>query len=346
MAADTVMTVLGPVPAASLGATMAHEHVFFDLSAYYTQAPDDPDAVHANAPISTEELWWLRAHPMNNPRNLLQRDRELAAREVGFFGAAGGGTLVDVTTVGLDPDPEGLVLVSRQTGVHIVAGTGFYIESSLPSWVAETPIEQLAAYMRRELEEGIGGTSVRAGLIGELGVADPPSEAEDRVLRAAALVQRETNCAVSLHPYWGRDAALASTSYAMAAGINPARTTISHLDNRFRGDIAAYREVARRGFFLDLDCWGRDLYYPQYKTQLPSDHERMNAVLSLLDAGLEDRLLLAQDLCYTHELVTYGGYGYAHVMRTIQPRMADAGISERSVERMLRENPRRWLAGE
>jgi predicted metal-dependent phosphotriesterase family hydrolase len=33
------------------------------------------------------------------------------------------------------------------------------------------------------------------------------------------------------------------------------------------------------------------------------------------------------------------------VMRTIRPRMADAGISEASVHRMLHENPRRWLAG-
>ena len=325
---------------------MAHEHIFFDLSAYFTPAPDDPDGAHAQAPISVEELWWLRGHPMNNPENLRQRDHELAVREVGAFAGAGGGTIVDVTTVGLAPDPQGLVEVSRRTGVHIVAGTGFYIDSSLPGWVAEQPVEALTDFLRRELLEGIAGTTVRAGLIGELGVADPPSPAEERVLRAAAMVQRETGCAVTLHPYWGVDAALAAARYGEAAGVDPMRTSICHLDNRFRADVAHYREVARRGYFLNLDCFGRDLYYPQYRTQLPADSERIRAVAALLDAGLEDRLLFSQDLCFKHELVAYGGYGYAHVLRTIRPRMVDAGIQPDSIEGILVGNPRRWLAGE
>ena len=103
-----VMTVLGPVPAGTLGITMAHEHVFFDLQAYFTQADDDPDGAHAQAPLVPEERWWLHSHPMNNVHNLVQRDRAVATKEVAAFGAAGGRTLVDVTTVGLSPDPLGL----------------------------------------------------------------------------------------------------------------------------------------------------------------------------------------------------------------------------------------------
>jgi phosphotriesterase-related protein len=340
-----VMTVLGPIPADQLGPTMAHEHVFFDLSAYYTQAEDDPDGAHARAPIAPDELWWLRAHPMNHPENLRHDDLQAATREVGFFAAAGGSTLVDVTTVGIAPNPQGLAEVARRTGVHIVAGTGFYIDSSFPAWVRERSVDELADYLRRELREGIAGTAIRAGLIGELGTGNPPSETEQRILQAAARVQREMGCAVSLHPYWGPEGALAAARVAEGVGLDPSRTTLSHLDNRFRDDVALYRDLARRGFYLDLDCFGRDTYYPHVNEQLPADSERIRVARALLDAGAGDRLLFAQDICFRHELVAYGGYGYAHVLRTIRPRLLRSGVDAAALDQILVTNPRRWLAG-
>ena len=46
------MTVRGPVPADELGITLAHEHLFFRLDCYYSQAEDDPDGTLATAPIT------------------------------------------------------------------------------------------------------------------------------------------------------------------------------------------------------------------------------------------------------------------------------------------------------
>jgi phosphotriesterase-related protein len=345
MAQGSVTTVLGPVASGYLGRTMAHEHVFFDLSCYFAPAGDDPEGEWAEAPVTPERLWWLRTHPMNSRPNLVQDDLETAVGEVGAFKAAGGGTLVDVTTVGIAPNPEGLAEVSRRTGVHIVAGTGYYVAPSYAERVGDASVEALADGMRRELEEGIAGTAVRAGLVGELGVGDPPAPVEWRVLQAAGRVQRETGCAVSLHPGWGPSGARLAARLAEEAGLDPRRTTLSHLDNRFRDDLAAYREVGARGFFLDLDCFGRDLYYPHVDSQLPSDGERIRAVLGLLDAGLEDRLLFGQDICFRHELVRYGGYGYAHVLRTVRPRLHRAGVAPETLDAILVDNPRRWLAG-
>ncbi|HEU5315618.1 MAG TPA: hypothetical protein VFX49_05875, partial [Chloroflexota bacterium] len=206
-----VTTVLGPVPAAALGATMAHEHVFFDLRCYFTQSEDDPTGAESDAPIAPDRLWWLRTHPMNSRPNLVQEDLDLATAEVALFQRAGGGTLVDVTSVGIAPHPAELAEVSRRTGVHIVAGTGFYVAGSYPADVADWPESQLEDHFRRELEDGIGAgmphpisprvtaaqhthdigsTRVRAGLIGELGVGNPASAGEQRMLRAAARVQR------------------------------------------------------------------------------------------------------------------------------------------------------------
>ena len=123
----TVMTVRGPVPAAELGITLAHEHLFFRLDCYYSQAEDDPDGSFATGPITPDRLWWLRSHPFNSRVNLAQEDLATAVWEVEHYKAAGGTTIIDVTTVGISPNPAGLVAVSERTGLHIVAGTGYYL---------------------------------------------------------------------------------------------------------------------------------------------------------------------------------------------------------------------------
>ena len=105
---------------------------------------------------------------------------------VTHFKTAGGSTLVDVTTVGLAPKPKLLAEVSRRTGVHIIAGTGYYTASSYPASVSELSVEALADEMRRDLLEGLAGGEIRAGILGELGVSSQPMPIELRVLRLPA----------------------------------------------------------------------------------------------------------------------------------------------------------------
>jgi len=343
--ARTVTTVLGPVPADSLGKTLAHEHVFFDLRCYFTESEDDPTGTEGDAPITPDRLWWLRTHPMNSRPNLVHEDVDLATQEVMLFRQAGGNSVVDVTTVGIAPHPRELAEVSRRTGAHIVSGTGFYVAGSYPAEIANWSEEQFADFFVQELEQGIDGTAIRAGLIGELGIGNPPPDGERRMLRAAARVQRDLSVAVSLHPSWGPEGALAAVSAAQDAGLDPFRTTISHLDNRFRDDVPLFLHVARRGFFLDLDCFGRDLYYPHVNAQLPSDTDRIRVLLSLVDAGFVGQILVAQDICFAHELVANGGYGYAHFLRTTTPRLLRSGLDQSALDSLLIHNPHRWLAG-
>ncbi len=70
-----VMTVRGPIPAADLGLTLPHEHLFIDL---------------------------LREYRGNG----LLHDEALAIEEVGRFRDAGGSTIVDCTSEGLGRDPR------------------------------------------------------------------------------------------------------------------------------------------------------------------------------------------------------------------------------------------------
>src|SRR6185295_12280238 len=98
----------------------------------------------------------------------------------------------DVTTIGLGPDPEALRDIARATGLSIIAGAGYYREKCLPADVLDKSIEELADELERWVVEGMYGTDVRAGILGELGTMSPIRPFEERQLQAAARIQRRT----------------------------------------------------------------------------------------------------------------------------------------------------------
>lgn len=343
MASTHVQSVLGPVPVDELGTTLAHEHLLFDLGTYYTPADDDPAGEPSE--ITLGDLWWLRSRPMNARINLVHQDAEVAVGEVETFLAHGGRTVVDQTTLGIGPRPDALVTIARRTGAHVVAGTGFYIAGSFPDSYLSLDEEALADHLRSELGEGIAGSDVRAGMIGELGISDPVSDFERRVLRAAAIVQAELGVAVSIHTPGGVAGVRAAADAAEAAGLDPSRTSLSHVDNRFGDTVDHHLEMARRGFVLSLDCFGRDCYYPHIATQLPPDAARIRALAGIFEAGFGGQVIVSQDICFRHELVGNGGYGLAHLQRTIRPRLRAAGFDDAALRQVFETNPRRWLAG-
>ena len=128
-----VQTILGPKPPGTLGRVATHEHLLkFD-------------------------------------------DTAMVLDELAAFRAQGGSTIVEVSTLGIVEiadrahHAERLAEISRDAGVQIVAGTGFYKEPRLPSFVMDWSMERLANHMITEIREGIGGTDHRAGIIGEVG---------------------------------------------------------------------------------------------------------------------------------------------------------------------------------
>jgi phosphotriesterase-related protein len=342
----SVNTALGSLPASQLGVVMTHEHVFFRLDSTFKQADDDPDGHMGAALVEPRLQWWLRGHPSNNRDNLVQDDVDVAVSEVMNLKIAGGDALVDLGSVGVLPEPQPLLLseVSRRTGVHIITGTGYYVGPTHPPFVDTLSVDALADAMRRDLTQGIANSNIRAGIIGELGLSTPPMPVELRVLAAAGKVQRELGYPINIHPVWGRDGAFLTARLADDAGVDPTRTVLSHLDNRFRDDVSGFRELGRRGFVLGLDCFGKECYWPHVNVQLPPDAERIRAVLGLLEGGFEKQILLSQDISTKHQLTRNGGQGYGYLLQCIRPRLLRSGVDEATLRRILVDNPRALLS--
>src|SRR5205807_8209506 len=107
-------------------------------------------------------------------------------RELMRYKEAGGQGLIDMTTVGIKPDPQGLLEIAQRTGILIVAGCGYYRQPLIPVELHERSTEQIADDLLVWLSEGMYDTSICERLMGELGTSSPIYPFEERQLRAAA----------------------------------------------------------------------------------------------------------------------------------------------------------------
>src|SRR5262245_26584124 len=109
--AGFVQTVCGPVRPADLGMVMPHEHIFVDLSCMFDAPREASERHRAYAPFTLGNLGWIRTHYFRHYENLLLGDEAVAIAELEAFRAAGGSTIVDVTTEGIGRDPSALARV-------------------------------------------------------------------------------------------------------------------------------------------------------------------------------------------------------------------------------------------
>jgi phosphotriesterase-related protein len=54
--------------------------------------------------------------------------------------------------------------------------------------------------------------------------------------------------------------------------------------------------------------------------------------------------LLSHDIAYKSSLVKYGGYGYHHLLVNVVPRLKRKGVDDKTLRRLLVENPARAFA--
>ena len=338
-----VQTVLGPVPPSELGATTTHEHLYIDFAFAYRPAQDSPSEELADAPITLENLGWIRRHYYSNRSNLQLMDLDTAISEVTKYRDVGGGAIVDATSTGISRNPDALVRISRETGVHVVMGSGFYVEAAHPADMDERGVEDLAREIIGDIVEGVEGSGVRAGIIGEVGCTWPLAPNERKSLLAAAIAQRETGAAILIHPGRHQDAPLEILDVLANGGAEPSRVIMGHLD-RTVFEFDALLRIAASGCYLEWDLFGNEgSYYPRAEIDMPSDAQRLDFIRRIADAGYSDRIVLGQDIFTKHRLVRYGGHGYGHILENIVPTMRRKGFPEDVIRAITVGNPARIL---
>lgn len=346
-----VITVTGPIDPENLGVTSIHEHALADGTSY---APPDADDE-----FSIERLGAMRRQIEGNRSNLLVDDPDLVVAELAEFREAGGRAIVDMSTPGLRVDPSALPGISERSGVHIVTGTGMYINRSRPEWFADASIEALADWMVTEVEEGIDDTGVRAGQIGEIGVEEL-DESDQKLLRAAVRAAAKTGVSISIHPGFedGCDGR-AIADVMEDEGVDPARVVIGHGDAFLVESSTArlvddpdswglrldyHRELLGRGYNVSIDCFGHDWRREDVDWMIETDWQRLAGLVALIREGHADQLVIGCDV-FTRSLHRRGGgFGYSYLLDWVLPQLRAHEVGDETIDKLTVKNPARILA--
>ena len=313
-----LMTVTGPVPPEALGITLTHEHLFMDIV--------------GGGPSRDRQT-----------RNRMLNDPELAYRELMRFEAAGGATVVDLTSGGMKVSdhllgaqhPLAVRDLAVRTGLNIVLGTGWYTEAYYDERLYRMSAGEIADELVRDVTEGIDGTEVRAGILGEIGSgATWITPAEERLLRATARAHKRTGVAIATHTAGWR-VGLQQLDILEEEGVDARRVIIGHCHSY--PDHAYHAEIARRGAFVSFDRLGTTNEYER--------ETDFALVRQMIDDGGTEHLLLSHNVSLREDYVAYGGKGYEYLPAALRTD-PDLPLTEEQFHRVMVDNPRRALTGE
>lgn len=259
-------------------------------------------------------------------------DFDVQKRELADFRNQGGNCVVDQTTVDLGRQPELISRLAHETGLHVVASTGYYREEGHPEDITQADTDTIASLMIGEIEVAVEGVEFKAGLIGEIGTSEfGTTPQEDKILRASARAHLATGVAISVHTMGGAEA-LHALDVLQSEGVDPQRVIIDHID---LDHVEHIQLIGDRGAYLGFDTVGKERYR--------ADGLRLEVLCAILCSGYEDQVVLSHDISKPDYLKANGGHGYGHLLGTFIPRLRDR-ISDDVINKLLVGNPRRALA--
>ncbi len=294
---SAVRTVLGDLPAGELGVCDAHDHLFF-----------------ASPRLPGEEL----------------RSAAAARAELAAFRERGGAAVVQWTPYGLGRRAADLPVLSRETGVHVVAATGLHQDVHYGEETLSALRGRLAEVFVAELTEGIGTSGVRAGLIKVAGGFHALDAHTRWTMTAAAEAHHATGAPIAVHLELGTGALDVLDLLCGESGVPPRRVILGHLNRS--PDAVTHRQAAESGCFLAFDGPSRAHH--------ATDWRMPDAVRDLADAGYGDQVLLGGDTTTAAARSVDGGPGMPYLLRRVAPRLALA-VGEELVRRVLTDNPAR-----
>jgi phosphotriesterase-related protein len=398
-ATGRIQTVTGPIDPDSLGFTLPHEHLFVDFllpdlpTGYRRSGAPTPTFVRRfqqlgniywvprtaeqrafwDRPTLTIDMLERLRQGWQTKTNYVLDDESEAIEETDRYLAAGGRSLVDVTPVGIGREPVRLRRVAERTGLQVIMGTGFYRWPYRSDRVNAMTAAAMADGMVRDLTEGIDGTGIRAGIIGEIPVdghsvhldgsldqvptdsavrarwaprydrmragtatADEIYDPEEiKSLAAAAWASRRTGAAITLHAV---DPWIGYLDVLEREGAELSRVIVGHA-SWVIADTALARRAFARGVTIQLD----------WELQTMAIGETAPVAL-LLDRvawavarGFVRQLTLSLDVCIKVGRQRYGGGGLTQLHDRILPGLRARGVSEEDLRTITVANPRRLL---
>ncbi|HVA06539.1 MAG TPA: hypothetical protein VNG12_07370 [Acidimicrobiales bacterium] len=316
-----VNTVQGPIDGTALGSTLMHEHIFV-LSPEIEKTTDEWDEAAQQA-RAVAKLQELKRHGVD--------------------------TLVDLTVIGLGRSIPRIKAISDVVpDINIVVASGVYTYNDVPMFfhfrgpgTILGGSEPMVEVFIREIEEGIGDTGIKAGILKCASDRPGITPGVERVLRAVAQAHRATGVPITTHTPtppepWG----LQQQRIFREEGVDLSRVVIGHSGGTLNTDY--HLELIENGSYVGFDHFGVFGFTVE---------ERVDAVVRLCDRGYAERIVLSHDaMCFVDwfprsMMDAAKEWRWTHIPEDVLPAMRARGVSQADIDKMMIENPRTILEG-
>lgn len=319
-----IQTVTGPIDASALGTTLMHEHLLIGYPGW------ESDTI--NPGPSRDEM------------------RAACADRIAEMQDLGVASMLDPCPNDLGRDVELMAEMSARTGLQIICATGLYkqAEGGVPYWHFRGQFEPIADAMAelfiKEIEDGIGETGVRAGIIKVGTGTGEVTEHEKHILEAAAKASIATGAPITTHTDQGT-LGDAQQAILIGHGVPAHRIIIGHSCGTSDHDY--HMGLVRGGSYLGFDRFGLDMIHP--------DAERVASLLRLVEAGAGRNVVVSHDSVWCWRGRPFppelGGamaevWNPTHFQTRIAPQLLAAGATQSQIDAFLVDNPRRFFSGE
>lgn len=307
----TVNGVLGAIDTADLGFTYPHEHV---MIADWSMRQAFPDWIDAERVI----------------RETVAKFKEIKADGVR--------TIVDCTAINIGRDIHMIREVAQQSGIQIIASTGFYHQEyptfSYHGWDED----KIASLMVREIEDGIQGTDSKAGIIKCATDAAGMTPTNALFFRAVAKAHRATGVPITTHTNATQKTGLVQQATLAHEGTDLSRVVIGHCGDTT--DLEYLEQLLSHGSYIGMDRFGLDNVLP--------NEQRVQTVAKLCAKGYTDQILLSHDAIGYFDSFPWGAtetslpnWHFGFIKATVIPMLLEAGVTDKQIETMTVSNPRR-----
>lgn len=316
---NVVQTVTGPCPTSDLGFTLVHEHVSVGSAGLWRAWPELYDGGRGG----------VLARAIDHLRQAK---------------AEGVDTFVDATPIDLGRDVELLQDVALGSGMRIIASTGYWLDASRTA--QNRTIEELTYFFMREIQEGIEGTRIKAGVI-KVATHDSVTEFGEKVLHAASRTVKATGVPIVTHSGAKFKNGDGQAAIFEAEGVDPRKIAIGHSDDTT--DLEYLVGLLKRGFWLGMDRLPLGALADYQPPDVPG---RVALVAKLIEMGYAGQLLLSHDDPIAlgispPERRKRNRNGNPDIVlfitRKFLPALRESGVDEATITKLMVENPRRFF---
>ncbi len=321
----TIATVTGETTSDKLGKTLMHEHLVIGYPGFESHSTNPGENIEERFAICVDKIQSLQ--------------------DLGFS------SMLDPCPNDLGRDVEFAARVAQKTNFQIICATGLYKQSegAFPYWHFRSnfgpQVDAMAELFIRELTDGIGETGIRAGIIKVATGPGEITEYERTILDAAAKASLETGAPITTHTDSGTMGD-EQQRILTEAGVPAHRIIIGHSCGTDDHDY--HMKIAHGGSYMGFDRFGLDMVFP--------DEKRVASLVALIKAGAGDRIVVSHDSvwCWRGEpfppevLAKLGEdtFNPTFFSRKIVPQLLEAGVTQKQIDDLWIENPRRFFDGE